>query len=83
MIADHDYTQTISNEEWNIMDDSCVLLTSLADATKSLSGAEYVTISLVLPTVPSLVEDFSATFNAIKSKAGRKLKACQQFKRAS
>jgi hypothetical protein len=56
------------------MYDSCVLMTSLADATKSLNRAECVTISLVLPTVCSLVEDSSATFNAIKSKAGRKLK---------
>jgi hypothetical protein len=32
------------------------------------------TRSISLPTVRSLVEDFSATFNAIQSKAGRKLK---------
>jgi hypothetical protein len=73
LAENQNYDVSISEDEWNIMDDACVLLTHLADATKSLSGSEYVTVSLILPTIRALIQEFN-TFNSIKTKVGKKLK---------
>ena len=56
------------------MDDFCVLVNTLAENTKMMSGSKYATLSLILPTSYSLIDEF-LTMNQIKTPAGRKLNA--------
>jgi hypothetical protein len=62
-----------SDDDWNLMDDICVLLNTLADNTKTMSGSKYATLSLILPTSYALIDEF-LTWNSIKTPAGRKFK---------
>lgn len=64
----------IDGSEWMMAEDLINLLSSLEEATRALSGNDYASISMIIPTINTCIEQFTSL--KLKSVEIYKFRAC-------
>lgn len=61
----------LNSGEYEVLYDLVTCLSDFDTATIGLSGQKYVTVSLIIPTVKSLINDLEESLNKCKTSTGK------------